>query len=260
MAQRSNKPQASALKQFCEFASDDLVKIARDGTPHFFGRTDLNRHGFSSDGVAVFQLGAGQVQSCACVQGRGAVDEVAHHGVPHGCGVSSDLVGASCLDGPFHQRGAAMHSPTSGAQHAERRSTWFAVDGKSATSRFRELVSNHPAVVRLDHAGPLRLEGRHHFRAPSHHHGPSGSVVQPMHRFGTFWKCCATRQTGAEVLPSSPVGGHPGLFQHDCMGVVLMQYVQGLVHGQLDCANLEMNPTIWGIRPYLFAIKPNPKS
>ena len=102
---RSNKPQPSALKQRREFAGANCGEIAGDRAPHFFGRTDLNRHGFSG-------RGGGSPTGCRSsavlrrCTGRCAVDEVAHNRVPHGCGMSSDLVGASRLDGPFHQRGA----------------------------------------------------------------------------------------------------------------------------------------------------------
>ena len=188
MAQRSNKPQASALEQRREFAGANCGEIAGDRAPHFFGRSDLNCHGFSGRWVAIVQLGAGQVQSCAGVQGRGAIHEVAHHGVPHGCGMAPDLMGASCLDGPFHQRGAAVHSPASGAQHAERRTAWFAVDGKSASACGRKVMPTAPAVVRFHNGRPLGLEGGHGSRIPCHEHRSAGSMVQPMHGLGSWRK------------------------------------------------------------------------
>ena len=231
MAQRSNKPKASALKQFREFACHDRREITGDGAPHFFGRTNLNRHGFPSEGVAVVQPCARQMQSCAGVQGRCAVNEVAHHRMPHGRCVSSDLVGASRFNGPFHQRGPSVNGPASGAKHLEGRLAWFAVDGASTSAGDGEVLSGAPAVVGFDHGRPLGLKSRHHFRAPSHQHRPPRAVVQPVHRFGAFWKRWAARQERAEVLAPAPVCRHASFLQHDRVVVVLVQYVNVLKHG-----------------------------
>ena len=229
MAQRSNKPKASALKQFREFACHDRREITGDGAPHFFGWTNLNGHGFPGGGVAVTPA---QCMSNAVLRrctGEGAVNEVAHHRMPHRSSVSSDLVGATRLDGPFHQRGAAVHGPTSRAKHLERGTAWFVVDGESATACGREANSAAPTVVLLDHGRPLGLKSRHHFRTPSHQHRPPRAVIQPVHRFGAFWKRWAARQEGAEVLAPAPVGGHSSRLQHDGMVVVKMQYVENAV-------------------------------
>ena len=60
-------------------------------------------------------------------------------------------------------------------------------------------------------------------------------MVQPMHGLGSWWKRCGACQECAEILPPAPVGGHPGLFQHDRVVVVLMQYAERLTHGALLC-------------------------
>lgn len=229
MAQRSNKPKASALKQFREFACHDRREITGDGAPHFFGWPHLAGHGLAGGGVAVTELSACQMQSGAGVQGRGAIDHVAHHRVSHRSSVPSDLVGATRLDGPLHQRCGAVHGPTSRAKHLERGTAWFVVDGESATACGREADSAAPTVVLLDHGRPLGLKSRHHFRTPSHQHRPPRAVIQPVHRFGAFWKLWAACHKGAEVVPSTAVGGHSSCLQHDGMVVVKMQYVENAV-------------------------------
>lgn len=54
-------------------------------------------------------------------------------------------------------------------------------------------------------------------------------MIQPVHRFGAFWKRWAARQERAEVLASTAVGGHSSCLQHDCVVVVKMQYVENAV-------------------------------
>ena len=227
--QRSNNPKASALKQLREFACGQGGEVVGDGASHFFGWPHLAGHGLAGGGVVVTEFSACQMQPGTGVKGRGAIDHVAHHRVSHRRSVPSDLVGATSLDGPLHQRCGAVHCPTSRAKHLERGTAWFAVDGESATASGREANSAAPTVVRLDHGWPLCLKGRPHFRAPSHQHRPSGSVVQPMQRIGTFWKFWALCQKGAEVVPSATVGGHSSCLQHDSMVVVKMQYVENTV-------------------------------
>jgi hypothetical protein len=53
-----------------------------------------------------------------------------------------------------------------------------------------------------------------------------------MHRFGTFRKLSAAYQECIEVLPPAPVGGDPGLFQHDRVVVVLVHDVKHV--GQIE--------------------------
>ena len=257
MAQRSNKPQASALKQFSEFARGHRGEVAEDGAPHFFGRMHLDFHGPVGDGVVVVQPRARQMQSCACVQGRCAVNEVAHHRMPHGRGMSPDLMGASCLDGPFHQHRTPVHGPAAAAKHLERRTAGLPVDGKPAPAGGREAIPAAPAVVRFHDGRPLCLKGGHGHGAPSHEHGSSGSVVQPMHRFGTIRKLCAACQECTEVLPPAPVDGRPGFFQHDCMVVVLVHDVEHV--GQLEGRSCEFEYEIrdLGDKSVSFADKTN---
>jgi hypothetical protein len=57
-------------------------------------------------------------------------------------------------------------------------------------------------------------------------------MVQPMHRLRTFLKPFAACQECAEVLPPAPVGGDPGLFQHDRVVVVLVHDVKHV--GQIE--------------------------
>ena len=134
----------------------------------------------SRDRMGPSEYGAVQMDAVACIDRLGCVGGVTDNGVSQGSCVTSDLVGATCVDAPFHEGCHLVDGPSTVPEHLKARGGELSFDGHGAPATFCHQVATEPCVVRLGEAGPKGLTRRCHVCSGGDHQGALGAMVQPM--------------------------------------------------------------------------------
>lgn len=203
-------------------------ELSGHGTHHFLGRANGNLQGCLAERVKPLQSCACQVESMACVVGRLAVDQIAHHGVSQCRGVPPDLMGASCEQVPFDEASMVVNTPSSPTQAFECGLRWLAIDGEIHSAAMGGQSSTNPSVVRLCSKVPIGLKFSQCIQGFRHTNRSPGAKIQSVYRLPKLAIAIGKLLLhGMKQCVRSPsVRAHASRFQHNTMVVIAEENVE----------------------------------